>query len=58
MNAFDAAEKSGRATELQNELQTLFASQNTSTKKGLTTIPATFQRVTVAVSEPRLTRRE
>jgi ubiquinone/menaquinone biosynthesis C-methylase UbiE len=50
MNAFDAAEKTGRATELQNELQTLFASQNTSTKKGLTTIPATFQRVTVAVN--------
>src|SRR5262249_30763173 len=30
MNAFDAAEKSGRAVELQRELERLFASQNTS----------------------------
>src|SRR6187399_3160458 len=30
MNAFDAAEKNGRAADLQNELETLFASQNTS----------------------------
>jgi hypothetical protein len=45
MNAFDAAEKSGRAADLQRELEELFAVQNTSTKG--TTIPATFLRVTV-----------
>src|SRR4051812_37989451 len=31
MNAFDAAEKSGRASDLEKELETLFASQNRST---------------------------
>jgi SAM-dependent methyltransferase len=46
MNAFDAAEKNGRDTELQRELEELFTSQNT-TAEG-TTIPATFLRVTVA----------
>jgi hypothetical protein len=30
MNAFDAAEKGGRATDLQSELQALFDSQNKS----------------------------
>ena len=45
MNAFDAAEKSGRAADLQRELEELFAAKNTSTKG--TTIPATFLRVTV-----------
>ena len=49
MNAFDAAEKSGRASELQAELETLFASQNRSGKNGHTTVDATFLRVTVAV---------
>lgn len=48
MNAFDAAEKSGRATDLQSELETLFNSQNKSPTKGATSIPATFLRVTVA----------
>jgi len=47
MNAFEAAEKSGRATALQNELETLFNSQNRS--KSATSIPATFLRVTVAL---------
>jgi ubiquinone/menaquinone biosynthesis C-methylase UbiE len=47
MNAFDAAEKNGRAAELQKELEALFVSQNTS-KVG-TSIPATFLRVTVEV---------
>jgi SAM-dependent methyltransferase len=46
MNAFDAAEKHGRAAELQRELEELFISQNTSTAR--TTIPATFLRVTIA----------
>ena len=48
MNAFDAAEKNGKAAELQKELETLFESQNRSAKADLTTIPATFLRVTVA----------
>jgi len=47
MNAFEAAEKNGRATALQNELETLFNSQNRS--KSATSIPATFLRVTVAL---------
>ena len=48
MNAFDAAEKAGRATDLQTELDALFNSQNTSPDKSATSIPATFLRVTVA----------
>jgi len=47
MNAFEAAEKEGRAAELQKELEQLFNSQNKS--KDATSIPATFLRVTVAV---------
>jgi hypothetical protein len=49
MNAFDAAEKSGRAADLQRELEALFASQNQSARAGTTSIPATFLRVTVTV---------
>ena len=49
MNAFDAAEKEGRATDLQNELEALFNSQNKSPDKDATSIPATFLRVTVAL---------
>ena len=49
MNAFDAAEKNGRAGDLQKELETLFNSQNTSPRKDATSIPATFLRVTVSV---------
>jgi len=48
MNAFAAAEKNGRADDLQKELEDLFASQNQSPQKGATSIPATFLRVTVA----------
>ena len=47
MNAFEAAEKQGRAAELQKELEELFNSQNKS--QNATMIPATFLRVTVAV---------
>lgn len=47
MNAFDAAEKSGRAEGLRRELEELFNSQNQS--EDATHIPATFLRVTVAV---------
>jgi len=48
MNAFDAAEKNGRADDLKRELEALFTSQNQSTSPASTTIPATFLRVTVA----------
>lgn len=48
MNAFEAAEKNGRAGDLQNELEALFNSQNKSPRKDATSIPATFLRVTVA----------
>lgn len=47
MNAFDAAEKNGKAQELQHELETLFNSENKSTKADTTSIAATFLRVTV-----------
>src|SRR5438874_11577963 len=47
MNAFEAAEKKGRAADLQKELEELFKSQNKS--KDATSIPAIFLRVTVAV---------
>jgi SAM-dependent methyltransferase len=49
MNAFEAAEKSGRAAGLQRELEELFESRNRSADKRTTQIPATFLRVTVAV---------
>ena len=47
MNAFEAAEKNGKATDLQQELEDLFNSQNRSVTPGTTSIPATFLRVTV-----------
>jgi ubiquinone/menaquinone biosynthesis C-methylase UbiE len=50
MNAFEAAEKDGRASDLLKELETLFNSQNKSPSKDATSIPATFLRVTVAVN--------
>ena len=46
MNAFAAAEQSGRAADLQKELEDLFNSQNKSSRKDATSIPATFLRVT------------
>jgi ubiquinone/menaquinone biosynthesis C-methylase UbiE len=49
MNAFEAAEKSGRAGDLQKELEALFESQNKSPNRNATSIPASFLRVTVAV---------
>jgi hypothetical protein len=48
MNAFAAAEQSGKAANLQQELEALFDNQNRSEAKGATSIPATFLRVTVA----------
>ncbi len=47
MNAFEAADRNGRAADLQRELEELFSSQNTSTHA--TSIPATFLRVTVSL---------
>ena len=49
MNAFEAAEKNGRASDLEKELEVLFDSQNKSPNKDATSIPATFLRVTVAL---------
>lgn len=49
MNAFEAAEKHGRADELKKEMDALFASKNTGTNGASTSIPATFLRVTVNV---------
>lgn len=49
MNAFEAAEKNGRAADLQGELEDLFNSQNRSPRKDATSIPATYLRVTVAL---------
>ncbi|MBS2021651.1 MAG: class I SAM-dependent methyltransferase [Deltaproteobacteria bacterium] len=47
MNAADAAAKSGRAEEFNGALDALLTSLNTSSDPGVTTIPATFLRVTV-----------
>lgn len=49
MNAFEAAEKNGKASDLQNELETLFISQNKSLDKNITDIKATFLRVDVSL---------
>ena len=45
MNAFEAAEKDGRAAELEAELKALFQSQNRGAET--TEIPATYLKVTV-----------
>ena len=50
MNAFEAAEKSGRAEELRNELEELFESHNSSATDQVTKIGANFLRVTVVVN--------
>ena len=49
MNAFDAAAKNGKATDLFRELEALFLRCNESRSAGTTSIPATYLRVTVAV---------
>ena len=48
MNAFEAAQKSGKAGELHNQLVELAKAQNKSKDAG-TLIPATFMRVTVSL---------
>lgn len=47
MNAFEAAEKDGKAADLQRELEELFTRENRSDDPERTSIPATFLRVTV-----------
>jgi len=47
MNAFEAAEKSGRTADLQKELEALFVRENSSGDPGQTNIPATYLKVTV-----------
>ena len=42
MNAFEAAEKAGKAADLQHELEGLISSQNQNTMEGKISIPATF----------------
>jgi SAM-dependent methyltransferase len=49
MNAFEAAATNGREGDLQAELEDLFNSQNASPGEDVTSIPAPFLRVTVAV---------
>jgi SAM-dependent methyltransferase len=49
MNAFEAAEKSGRSEGLQRELEALVANQNQGANPGAISIPATFLRVTAAL---------
>jgi SAM-dependent methyltransferase len=49
MTAFEAAEKNGRAPDLQKELEDLFTSENKSGSMATTSIPATFLRVTVTL---------
>jgi hypothetical protein len=49
MNAFAAAEQSGKSADLQRELEALFERENSGQSKDTTHIPATFLKVTVAV---------
>lgn len=49
MNAFEAAEKNGKAEDLKKELETLFHAHNKSADKNKSLIPATFLRVTVMI---------
>ena len=47
MDAFEAAGKNDRASDLQHKLEALFKSQNKSSMENTTSIPAIFLRVTV-----------
>jgi SAM-dependent methyltransferase len=49
MNAFDAAAASGRADDLQRELETLFRDHNRSGRDDHVVAPSTFLRVTVSL---------
>ncbi|MBD2722006.1 class I SAM-dependent methyltransferase [Hymenobacter armeniacus] len=48
MNAFEAAERNGKAAELERELTELFISQNKAATPDSTLIPAAYLRVTVS----------
>jgi SAM-dependent methyltransferase len=48
MNAFEAAERNGRAGDLQKEIEALFERCNASVKRDTTSLPATYLRVTVS----------
>ncbi|MBM3517344.1 MAG: class I SAM-dependent methyltransferase [Alphaproteobacteria bacterium] len=50
MNAFEAAEKNAKSSDLQRELEELFQRHNTSPIKDTTSITATYLRVTTLVS--------
>lgn len=50
MNAFEAAERDGRAASLQADLEALFRDQNESATPDRTLVPATYLRVTVDVA--------
>jgi len=47
MNAFEAAEKNGKAADLQQELEELFNRQNKSGNNDTTFIPANFLKITI-----------
>lgn len=47
MNAFEAAEKNGKTSSLEQELVSLFKSQNKAASADTISIPATYLRVTV-----------
>jgi len=47
MNAVEAAEKSGKLTELTREIDDLYTKMNESGNPGTTSIPAAYRRVTV-----------
>lgn len=47
MNAFEAAEKNGKADDLHKELLQLFEQENRSADKNKTEIPATYLKVTI-----------
>ncbi len=49
MNAYEAAAKNGKQSELHAELEALFDAHNASPEQGTTSIPATFLRITVSV---------
>jgi len=49
MNAFQAAEDSGQASELQEKLEALFCSQNRSQNRDTTSVTASFLHLTATV---------
>jgi hypothetical protein len=51
MNAFEAAEKTGRAEGLERELESLFTAQNASTNPDTTSSPTTYLKVTGMCTE-------